>query len=171
MREERPAVTSCCGPRLPGPPKLWPLLCRGAAGRGLSASPGSEEPVASTTLLGSQLAPGGTGVRHNKPIDWGHPGTVPSAPTSATRQLPPPWPRGHRGCGGFPALTRCITLISRYRPPLGLAHPRAGALPPAPQPTSYTPKHCVRLPSSAPTLGVLVSKREWGDPASPAMPG
>lgn len=133
VREERPAATSCCGPRLPGPPKLHPSLCRGAAGRGLSPSPGAEEPLLWLPPPGSRLAPSSTGARHKQPIDWGHPGMVPSAPTSATRQLPPPWPRGHRGHRGSLALQQCITLISRDWHPQGLVgcllHPSP---PPAP---------------------------------------
>lgn len=104
VREERPTATSCCGPRLHGHPKLQPSLCRGAARRGLIVSPGTEEPLLRLPPPGSRLAPGSTGALYNKPIDWGHPGIVPSAPTSATRQLPPPWPRGHRGRRGFLAL-------------------------------------------------------------------
>lgn len=71
--EERPAATSCCGPSacLPPAPKPRPSLCPVAAGRGLSASPGAEEPPQRLPPLGSQLAPSGTGAQHNKPIDWG----------------------------------------------------------------------------------------------------
>lgn len=48
VREERPTATSCHSPRLPGPSKAWPLLCRGAAKRELSASPGGVSTGAST---------------------------------------------------------------------------------------------------------------------------
>lgn len=98
VREERPTATSCHSPRLPGPPVRGHCCATGAAERELSASPRGVSAGAST-------APGiPAGTRQQKdraqePIDWGQLGTVPSAPTSATRQLPPSQLRGHRGWG------------------------------------------------------------------------
>lgn len=114
--------------------------------------PQEESPLGLPLPLGSQLAPGSTSAGHKKPIDWGQLGTVPSAPTSATRQLPPSQLRGHRGWGGCPASTE--------------HHPHQAEMAPTGPGTectaSCTPKSQVRLPSSVLTPGIPISKREWG---------